>query len=451
MTLEDHGPIALQFQLLFNGNVETIQEANYKHKTRMYPTFKVDLNSTPIYRLIHHEFERHFVSAGQLFKACGLTLTEGFFLFELKLTEFEVDFLISQFPYCDIWVSVEQGRAMALGLGVEYELGLLLSEELDECYSSDNMSRNEIMHNWIVPSIPNLQYSTRALLETSFDTVELLEPPNRKIRTQISRSNKQMGMVMKDRAESGLVRWQVWAYEQFLQQQHPNEGEDTSLPPILDRSGAVWDTLQGLLSDLQTLSRRGHVASGRVLSDNMMVGNMPLKKEYLGHSLLLQQLYIAVMVEKIMNELNRVSSTLNMVNAVNAVDAEITTNTKEQTVIVNKNNITSPSPSSLVDGDIGATTSTSTTTQNNNRTDSNMLFHDRMDLLEQELYRVKRRSKKKFEEYQLYQDDLTQQINELNSWKSQSDRVRKSERVWMLMLMFCVIFGVFSLRTFYFR
>lgn len=451
MTLEDHGPIALQFQLLFNGDVETIQEANYKHKTRMYPTFKVDLNSTPIYRLIHHEFERHFVSAGQLFKACGLTLTEGFFLFELKLTEFEVDFLISQFPYCDIWVSVEQGRAMALGLGVEYELGLLLSEELDECYSSDNMSRNEIMHNWIVPSIPNLQYSTRALLETSFDTVELLEPPNRKIRTQISRSNKQMGMVMKDRAESGLVRWQVWAYEQFLQQQHPNEGEDTSLPPILDRSGAVWDTLQGLLSDLQTLSRRGHVASGRVLSDNMMVGNMPLKKEYLGHSLLLQQLYIAVMVEKIMNELNRVSSTLNMVNAVNAVDAEITTNTKEQTVIVNKNNITSPSPSSLVDGDIGATTSTSTTTQNNNRTDSNMLFHDRMDLLEQELYRVKRRSKKKFEEYQLYQDDLTQQINELNSWKSQSDRVRKSERVWMLMLMFCVIFGVFSLRTFYFR
>lgn len=451
MALEDHGPIALQFQLLFNGNVETIQEANYKHKTRMYPTFKVDLNSTPIYRLIHHEFERHFVSAGQLFKACGLTLTEGFFLFELKLTEFEVDFLISQFPYCDIWVSVEQGRAMALGLGVEYELGLLLSEELDECYSSDNMSRNEIMHNWIVPSIPNLQYSTRALLETSFDTVELLEPPNRKIRTQISRSNKQMGMVMKDRAESGLVRWQVWAYEQFLQQQHPNEGEDTSLPPILDRSGAVWDTLQGLLSDLQTLSRRGHVASGRVLSDNMMVGNMPLKKEYLGHSLLLQQLYIAVMVEKIMNELNRVSSTLNMVNAVNAVDAEITTNTKEQTVIVNKNNITSPSPSSLVDGDIGATTSTSTTTQNNNRTDSNMLFHDRMDLLEQELYRVKRRSKKKFEEYQLYQDDLTQQINELNSWKSQSDRVRKSERVWMLMLMFCVIFGVFSLRTFYFR
>lgn len=453
MILEEEGPILLQFQLLFNGDVETAQEVNYKQKTRMYPTFKVELNSTPIYRLIHYEFERHFISAGQLFKACGLTLTEGFFLFELKLSEFEVDFLISQFPYCDIWVSVEQGRAMALGLGVEFELGLFLSEELDECYSSDNMSRNEIMHNWIVPSIPNLQYSTRALLETSFETVELLEPPNRKIRTQISRSNKQTGMVMKDRAESGLVRWQVWAYEQFLQQQQQqqNEGEDAASPPSLDRSGAVWDTLQGLLSDLQTLSRRGQVTSGRVLSDNMMVGNMPLKKEYLGHSLLLQQLYIAVMVEKIVNELNRVSNTLNVVNAVNVVDAASTTNIKEQTVIVNKKmDITSPSPSSLVDGGIGATTNTSTTTPNH-PSDNNMLFHDRMDLLEQELYRVKRRSKKKFEEYQLYQDDLTQQINELNSWKSQSDRVRKSERVWMLMLMFCVIFGVFSLRTFYFK
>lgn len=449
MTLEESGGLSLQFQLLFNGTVETTQEELLdRQKTRMYPTFKVELNHTAIYRLIHHEFERHYISAGQLWKACGLTLTEGFFLFEMKLSEFEVDFLVSQFPYCDIWVSVEQARVMALGLGVEEPLNLLLSDNLDGCFSSDHTSRNEIMHNWTVPSIPNLQYSTRALLETSFDSVELLVPPNRKIRTQISRSTQQMGMVMKDRAESGLVRWQVWAYEQFLEQQGQQQKYHTMEHPILDRSGAIWDTLQGLLSDLQTLGRKGQVMSGRVLSDNMMVGNMPLKKEYLGHSLLLQQLYIAVMVEKIANELNRLSSTLNPVHAAETA-AVLTTGVgivedSSHNVIVNKKKA-----SSLVEEEerMGGTMSTSTTTRNQGT--NNMLFHDRMDLLEQELYRVKRRTKKKLEEYQFYQDDLTQQINELNSWKSQSDRIRKSERVWMLMLMVCVIFGVFSLRSFY--
>lgn len=427
--MEEDGPLPLQFQLLYNGEVETSSESVYKHKARMYATFKVELNETPIYRLIHYEFERHFISAGQLFKSCGLTITEGFFLFEIKLNEFEVDFLISQFPYCDIWVSVEQARSMALALGVEQELELFLGEELDECYSSDNMGRNEIMHNWIVPSIPNLQYSTRALLETTFDVIKLLEPPNRKIRTQISRANTQ---VMKDRTETGLVRWQVWAYEQFLQQQQQNitttTKEDVSIIG-LDRSGAVWDTLQGLLSDLHTVNRGGKMIKNRVLSDNMMVGNMPLKKEYLGHSLALQQLYIAVMIEKIMNEFNRVNKEeFNQARTTVMVDTKATTHSSSNS------------------------TTTSSTENDNHRVvaDTNMLFHDRLDLLEQELYKVKRRSKRKLEEIQSYQDELTQQLNELNSWKSQSDRIRKSERVWMLMCMVCVVFGVLSLRTFYF-
>ncbi|CAO3617284.1 unnamed protein product [Mucor hiemalis] len=444
--MDGHGPIPLQFQLLFNWEIEATQEALYKNKTRIFPAFKVELNNTPIYRLIHHEFERHFVSAGQLFKSCGLTLTEGFFLFELKLTDFEVDFLISQFPYCDIWVSVEQARAMALALGVESELGLLLGEELDECYTTDNMNRNEIMHNWIVPSIPNLQYSTRALLETTFDTVELLQPPNRKIRTQIAArsDDNQNGMVMKDRTENGLVRWQVWAYEQFLHNQNSVQQEEQT---ILDRSGAVWDSLQGILYDLQTLSRKGQAkVHPRVLSDNMMVGNMPLKKEYLGHSLLLQQLYIAVMSEKIMNEMNRVSL---MKESEKEVAME---STQTEEVIRNnkKDDLISPSTSSLLGGNTATTNTTATSaTTNNNRADNNMLFHDRMDLLEQDLYRVKRRAKKKFDEIQLYQDDLVQQISDLNSWKMNSERARKSERVWMLMMALCVIFGVLSLRTLY--
>lgn len=443
------GPIPLQFQLLFNWELVDVSSESasiYKNKTHMYPAFKVDLNKAPIYRLIHHDFERHYISAGQLFKACGLTLTEGFFLFELKLTEFEVDFLISHFPFCDIWVSVQQGRAMAQALGVEYELELLLGEELDDCYTSDNISRNEIMHNWIVPSIPNLQYSTRALLETTFDKVELLEPANRKIRTQIS-TRSISGVVMKDRTETGLVRWQVWAYEQFLQQQRKTEEEDDEgiLPPILDRSGAVWDSLQGILFDLQTLGRNGEPSTTpRVLSDNMMVGNMPLKKEYLGHSLLLQQLYTAVMAEKIMNELNHVGSTIIKSNATLAVDQQQHKRQQPQKQLLSKASFiaedatASPAESnSLIDGGVN-------TPQNNN---SNMLFHDRMDLLEQELYRVKRRAKKKYEEFETAQDDLTAQLAELRAWKLHSDRARKSERVWMLMVMACVIFGVVSLRS----
>ncbi len=224
----------------------------------------------------------------------------------------------------------------------------------------------------------------------------------------------------------------------FLQ----NQTSPSISEPLLDRSGAVWDSLQGILYDLQTLSRKGQLSNTnpRVLSDNMMVGNMPLKKEYLGHSLLLQQLYIAVMVEKIMNELNRVFIVSDKSNSQEVVVE------KQQT---NNNDLISPSSSSIV----GATTTTGTTADTLNiprtTTDNNMLFHDRMDLLEQELYRVKRRAKKKFEEIQFNQDDLIQQINELNDWKINSKQARKSERVWMLMMALCVIFGVISLRTLY--
>ncbi|KAI8972759.1 hypothetical protein BDB01DRAFT_809178 [Pilobolus umbonatus] len=408
----EHKPIPLQFQLLYNWESDTKYDdaLSPKHRTRMYSTFKVDLNEIPIYRLIHYDFERHHISAGQLFKACGLTLIEGFFLFEIKLTEFEVDFLIPQFPFCDIWISVEQARAIAVSFGVEDELALLLSEGLDECYSTDNMNRNEIMHNWSVPSIPNLQYSTRALLEATFDVVEILSPTNRKIRTQISRS-KQPGMVMKDRAAAGIVRWQVWAYEQFLQKNNNNEDEVVS---TLDRSGAVWDSLQGILSDLQTLGRGGQVNPVRVLSDTMMVGNMPLKKDYLGHSLYLQQLYIAVMAEKVTNEMSR--------------------------LLPHKGDITQEKISS------SETALTSSSSIVDVTMDNNMQFHDRMDLLEQELYKLKRKMKKKHEEIERQEDELIQEMTELRGWKIQSERKRKSERVWMLLVMSCVIFGIVSLQ-----
>ncbi|KAL9549916.1 hypothetical protein MBANPS3_004974 [Mucor bainieri] len=420
--MEEPHTLPLQFQLLFNWEIEATTDALLKHRTRMYPTFKVDMNNTAIYRLIHHEFDRHYISAGQLFKANGITLTEGLFLFNLKMTDFEVDFLIAQFPFCDIWVSVDQARHMALALGVEHELGFLLGEEINACFSSDNISRNEMMHNWTVPAIPHLQYSTRALIETTFEAVDMLEPSNRKIRTQIARS-KQKGMVMKDRAESGLVRWQVWAYEQFLQQNAVQD--EQPVLPILDRSGSVWDALQGILSDLQNLTREGGhgtaTTNARVLSDNMVVGNMPLKKEYLNQSLLLQQLYTAVMAEKIMNEIEHLTAARKANWPKN-----LSNNTPQET---------SYASSQQEDAEKGvantaSTATTTATTHANRNSTNNMLFHDRMDLIEQELYRNKRKSKKRMEEMELSQQEIISQLNDLKQWKIESERKRRSERLY---------------------
>ncbi|KAF1807709.1 hypothetical protein V8B55DRAFT_1468166 [Mucor lusitanicus] len=435
--MEEPHAIPLQFQLLFNWELESTPDALLKHRTRMYPTFKVELNNTAIYRLIHHEFERHYISAGQLFKANGITLTEGLFLFDLKMTDFEVDFLIAQFPYCDIWVSVDQARHMALALGIEHELGLLLGEEIDACFSSDNISRNEMMHNWIVPTIPHLQYSTRALIETTFEAVDMLEPSNRKIRTQISRS-KQKGMVMKDRTESGLVRWQVWAYEQFLQQNALQDQQPVL--PILDRSGSVWDALQGILSDLQNLTREGHgtaTTKARVLSDNMMVGNMPLKKEYLNQSLLLQQLYTAVMAEKIMNEIEHLTAArqANGPNhQANSTQQEASNASSQQED--EENGVTNTA---------STVTTTATTNANRNGT-NNMLFHDRMDLIEQELYRVKRKGKKRMEEMELSQQEFISQLNSFKQWKIESERKRRSERVWIFSICIVIYLVIYTFK-----
>ena len=410
--------LPLQFQLLFNWQRE--DEINIEN--RMYPVFKVDLNHTSVYRLIHHDFEQHYLSAGQLFQACGLTITEGFFLFDLKHSDFEVDFMNIHFPFCDVWVSMDQGRRMVRALGCEEELRLLVSTMLDDCYSTDNMNRNEMMHNWTVPSIPHLQYSTRALLETTFDRVELV---SQKIRTQISRRVKQQGIVMKDRAQNGLVRWQVWTYELFLMDE-----------PVTDRSGAVWDTLQGLLFDLQTLSREGRLEKKeRVLSDNMMIGNMPLKKEYLSQSAQLQQIYIAVMIEKAMNELNRI---------------KLKSETTEDQVIKNQDSLSPPPPPPLPEQPsprpitIHSSSSSSNSVDNHKHVgvDNHILFHDRLDLFEQELYRMKRKAKKKFEEIDLTQQQMIQQLNEFNFWKIKFEKNRKSERIWMLMFMLTTISAI---------
>jgi hypothetical protein len=249
---------------------------------------------------------------------------------------------------------------------------------------------------------------------------------------------------MKDRTEAGIVRWQVWAYEQFLQHQ----GEETQDLPLLDRSGAIWDVMQGTLCDLQTLNRTGQATTGsRVLSDNMLVGNMPLKKEYLGQSLFLQQLYIGVMSEKIINEIEHLSLLDKHNNS--------SSNNKNDMINSNPTNVEEISPPDVVPTDNNKNNTITVTTPSSSslieavQADTNMLFHDRLDLLEQELYRIKKKSKKRIDEMELQQEELIQQITLLNNWKSRFEKSRKSERVWMFLVMVSVLFGIVSIRHLY--
>ncbi|KAI8393261.1 uncharacterized protein BYT42DRAFT_550489 [Radiomyces spectabilis] len=431
-------PVALplQFQLLYNWEISARNDALLKNKTRMYPALQCKLDGIPIYRLIEYQFENHYVSAGQLWKACGLTITEGLLLFQLR-SGYEMDFLVNNFPFCDIWVSVPKARSMAASLGVDVELSGLLDPDLDSIFSSDNTSRNELVHNWRAQCIPEAMYSTRALLETAFDKIEPLTM-NRKIRTQISR-HKQTGMVMKDRMENGMVHWQAWAHEQFLHL--PDDKIETD---DFDQSRtAVWDVLQGLLCDLRTLTRGGHqVKSSRVLSDNMMVGNMPLKREYLGQSRLLQNIYIAVMAEKIHNEIH------NLANHQRRLQARCLTNIsmhesgsdqrkdKESTSHGEENEVNQDNEKKR------NTMLLSTDSELEEGMDPQMMLHDRMDAFEQELYRMRRRGRKKIEETQLRYQELQLRVNTLETWKANYEQSRKSERVWMLMLTVSIICAI---------
>ncbi|KAG0168684.1 hypothetical protein DFQ30_004437 [Apophysomyces sp. BC1015] len=413
-------PLPLQFQLLYNWEASAKNDALLKNKTRMYPAFKAELNHVPIYRLIDYEFENHYISAGQLWRASGLTVTEGLFLFKLMHSDYEVDFLVPGFPFCDIWVDVAKAKTMARTLGVDVELQQLLADM--PVFSSDNPARCEIVHNWKVDSIPNALYSTRALLESEFNTVDPLNG-NQKIRTQISRS-KQSGLVMKDRLETGLMRWQIWAYERFLDNGN-NENESVN---HVEEHNAMWDVLQGLLCDLQTIVRQGaELRECRVLSDNMMVGNMALKREFLGQSRSLQNVYIAVMAEKIYNEIELVVSR-------KAVTDPVMDKDSEPAVVETIVRETHPASSTM----------SSKTDMNGVGGDSQMMLHDRMDALEQELYRIKRKMRKKSDSMYLKQQELLHQITALEAWKTRNEKSRKSERVWMLVLMISIFFGIWS-------
>lgn len=449
--------LPIQFQLLYNWEASAVHDAVRNLKTPMYPAFKCELHGVPIYCLIDHSLEQHYISAAQLWKACGLTVTEGLFLFELKISDYQVDFLLPYFPFCDVWVSVPHAKRMASILGVESELGALW--QLDGVFSSDNDARNELVHNWRIESIPNTVYSTRALLETPFDQLELLSG-NRKIRTQVSRS-RQTGMVCRDRLETGLLRWAIWAYEEFLRQRDKQAvsaaEEDHDLSDGQDRdnvANAVWDVMQGLLCDLQTVERQSaerNLKSFRVLSDSMMVGNMPLKREYLQQGRLLQNVYISVMVEKLFNAIQMIPHPTiepadeqgNYYNrnirtgpseAVAAASEEKAKERDDKTADVNA---TRPPESTRHVSNTSL--ATSPTDMSNMAVDTNIMLHDRMDFLEQEMYRLRRKGKKKSDNAMQQIMELEVRLATLESWKTRTETSRRSERVWVLMFTISVL------------
>ncbi|KAG2217571.1 hypothetical protein INT45_004924 [Circinella minor] len=487
-------PLPIQFQLLYNWEASADHDALFiKNKNRMFPTFQCEWHGTPIYRLIDYDLDHHVISAGQLWKACGLTLTEGLFLFKLNNNNnnntiysqdhhYQIDFLLPQFPFCDVWVSLPKARHMASVLGVEHELHYLLTSQLDDCFSSDNLVRNELVHNWKIESIPNIMYSTSALLETYTipgNGLEVLSG-SRKIRTQISRIQRQPGMICKDRMENGLVRWAIHAYETFQQQHkldqqqqddflldHEEDGhemmEGDNKKPV---SNAIWDVMQGLLYDLQTLSLGGTMKKhpSRVISDSMVVGNMPLKREYLSQGILIQNVYMASMVEKLHYEIQALGLLSTSLRQQQKKEKKIqgqqqrtskiihtavtTNNNNDNTISTNTsdyhNNSPIPPPPTTTTTTTAITQQAPTTTGTTTIVDPQMMLHDRMDSLEQEIYRMKRKYKRRTDDMQTEFQELQQQILALEAWKIRNERSRKSERIWILMISFTLFIGIWG-------
>ncbi|KAI9017878.1 hypothetical protein CLU79DRAFT_706307 [Phycomyces nitens] len=165
----------------------------------------------------------------------------------------------------------------------------------------------------------------------------------------------------------------------------------------------------------------------------MLVGNIPLKREYLGQSVALQNMYIAVMAEKIYNEIEGMSTESRAEPAhKNTSDNDIDDDERSVDKVAGLRNESLGSLSS--EYSLGE------------HIDPQMMLHDRMDFLEQSLYRMSRKSKKKVDEVVTGQQELESQVLALEQWKTKSDLARKSERVWMFMVMLSILIGSWVLR-----
>jgi hypothetical protein len=238
-----------------------------------------------------------------------LTITEGLFLFDLRSGEYETDFERPKFPFRDVWVGIPLARQIAEKLAIEDKLAYILDPPLDTVFSHYSFERGGLIHNWKVDTISDADYSTRALINTPFTSPTILQN-GRKVRTQIARC-AQPGVVMKDRMEDGLILWQVSAYENFLRDQATSnlkkgQPEEEQIDVDKQISEASWDVFEGLLCDVKNFKRPDvDIRQARVLSDSIMLGNMPLRREYLGNSPALWLVYAATAAAKIGQELSQ--------------------------------------------------------------------------------------------------------------------------------------------------
>ncbi|KAG2173205.1 hypothetical protein INT43_004579 [Umbelopsis isabellina] len=302
-------PALLKFELLFDWTSEDEDLFSFQ-QAAMYPTIACTVNNHTIYRLIDRQLAIvHRISMGQVWAACGLTITEGLFLFDIRRGEYETDFEMPKFPFRDVWVSIPLARQIAEKLAIEDKLAHLLDPALDTVFSHYSFERGGLIHNWKVDTIADAEYSTRALINTPFSSPTSLQN-GRKVRTQISRC-AQPGVVMKDRMEDGLILWQVCAYENFLRDQvklNPKRDQSEQGDFEIDKqvSEASWDVFEGLLCDVKNFKRPDvDIRKARVLSDSIMLGNMPLRKDYLRDSPALWWVYAATAVAKIGQELSQ--------------------------------------------------------------------------------------------------------------------------------------------------
>ncbi|CAO3640742.1 unnamed protein product [Cunninghamella blakesleeana] len=400
---------------------------------------------------------------------------------------------------------------------------------LSQAFSVDQVDRHEIVHNWRITSISHTNYSTRALLDiiisppenllkedyhqSSSCGLELLLPHQRKWRTQITRQQYQPGMVMKDRLESGLIQWQVWSYEQFLESQHndiahsPSSSSSSSslTPPINNYNensnndentqstllknddgnvflkkinrrkindmylsngesndynksipvNSLWNVVQGLLCDIQTLNRQ-HCPSveekdrqyllknARVFSDNIMIGNMPLKPSFLKQSSTLQHIYLSVMMEKVHTAIEMLGHNITLMNKQKEQLPEQLIHSSIPMIKskseLNQSNASTQSEKTNTSSIIKPVSHRQQIQQQRiSQMDPNMMIHDRMDLLEQDIYRIKKRTKKKNEDIELKWMELQHKTNALDHWKRVLEIRQRNERAWMLLIIALLI------------
>ncbi|KAI9316525.1 hypothetical protein BX666DRAFT_1859049 [Dichotomocladium elegans] len=166
---------------------------------------------------------------------------------------------------------------------------------------------------------------------------------------------------------------------------------------------------------------------------------MPLKRKYLAQSRTIQNVFVAGMLEKMVNEIG------------------FTQQQQQETQPLATLIAPNPSASCLPGGTSPVSRrppcqqqvpiTASVSTSHHSFSDSNIMIHDRMDMLEQEIHKMKRKAKRRAEDLQLETQQLEQKIVALETWKVRNERSRKSERLWILMGCVTVLVVLWIIRT----